>query len=303
MEDNLEFGAMELGSAFCEEAQSLVANENRPRRGGGSGCALSVHEGGLVDSNTAAREMVGGGRATLALAAKLRRAAWSVGPKEHRVLSVAATRLESCVAKNRRCCFGVCPRCNGRLARRYRSHLERDIRKLSGKRFACLTLTMPVDAPVKGHSSLTRSFAALRRRVCWKRSFEGGEQHVQLEPSQQGTTRGWNLHTHALLVVRHGGSSEEGALRAAWAELLGVKGAVGRLYLDRSPDLTQRGADFSPVSYYISRRAYSKWVDDDPQVLAARVRFHTSGLKLTTRFGCLFGNGSRQHSPKGGRSV
>lgn len=292
MEDNLELGTLELGPKYLCEALALVANENRS-----GGPSLSVHKGRYLDgfehSRTNARRT-----STWALAQHMRRCAWSVGPLDHRLLWSAAQRLESCVTTYRRCGHSACPRCNGRKARRYRQHLERQVGQLRGRRFGCVTLTMPTNDPIQGHKELTWAFGRLRRRVVWKRAFEGGEHHVQLEPSRIGTVRRWNLHTHALLLCRPATQIQESELRASWSRILYLRGRQGSLYLDRSPKVTGRTKGFSPVSFYISRRQYSGWVDDEPEVLARRIAFH-QGRRLTSRFGCFFRTGARQKSVHG----
>lgn len=166
---------------------------------------------------------------TAALARELilrERAAWVAGEVERAArLDRYARLLLACAQTDGwRCGLPICPRCECRKAKRYRTRMEARLR--SPATFALVTLTLACDELKPGARMLLVLGAALRRRALWRRTVAGGELHLQVKPSEGGVRR-WNLHLHAVVQLRDGARLDGRDLRVLWEKLLGRTGTRG----------------------------------------------------------------------------
>lgn len=224
-----------------------------------------------------------------------------------------AKRLALCGAMNGatrgpRCGHPVCPRCEGRKARRQREGLEVRLHAVEG-RAAMLTLTAPADTLAASLTALQRASKTLRRRALWHRNIDGGELHVEVVRTRDGAARKWNVHVHGIVTFRASAAVKDVAvlgagLAAMWRIILAAGGLTGAVDLQRLARLAPDGratwvryaARFGEdrivnrAAFYVTERVPDRAVGalHHLEDVAAFVRFlegGPSGLRRVNKFG------------------
>jgi hypothetical protein len=140
-------------------------------------------------------------------------------PERAELFGWAARRLFGC--RREHCGSVFCPRCSGRKARRYRERIEGHLTAAKGAQFSLVTLTVGCDVPVHGYDVLIACAGLLRRRQVWTEVVAGGQQHIEVKPTDRITSaRPWNVHLHAIVEIVPKAKFNAEKIRAEWCDLV-----------------------------------------------------------------------------------
>ena len=132
-----------------------------------------------------------------------------------------------------RCAQAFCPRCAARKSKRTGASLLTVVKRRTDQRaLALVTATVAIDDLDIGHRELTGALSKLRRTRVWKRTFVGGQLHIEHQRSS-GRMRRWNVHAHLLVEFGSPGPAREVEFKRRWKALLSARGFVGRFQLKR----------------------------------------------------------------------
>lgn len=185
-----------------------------------------------------------------------------------------AKKLSACDAayftKANRCSQPICPRCQRRPAIQQRRRVDTLMVGEPNRKFSLFTNTMATDDLKSGHEDFQTSMRKLKRRKLWRVPITGGVLQMDFKPSEDGYTKKWNVHCHAIL--EHCEPIDEHGLGIIWSEYLSDFGLVGSVNVRKIRTIDQSKA-FKPISYYVTRRTRGDLVDMDDDRLIELVCF------------------------------
>ncbi|MFI5299924.1 MAG: hypothetical protein ACHREM_17690 [Polyangiales bacterium] len=170
-----------------------------------------------------------------------------------------------------RCGVVLCPRCSRHKgAKHYRKLLQR-MMEVPLDRVWLLTFSLGGDTLIDDATRARQAFALLRAEPVWQEAIEST--FVRWEyVGAEGQARRWNIHAHAVVVVRAGRALRQRALQRAWRELIGER--RGRVHAKRVTHTPARVADYVTKGLcHTKANGRDAFLDLDDSLLLELARF------------------------------